>query len=106
MMDSKKEVEEFKGVKQIAKPSMQTLFNFRERSDSCRSRKLNLSPLNTCNMRINPLKIKSTEIRIDREGITRERHNKEGVNQLINISCDGRSIKMRKGKKEKIFSFD
>lgn len=47
-------------------------------------------------MKINPLRIKNTEIRIDKNGFTRENLNTEII---INISCDGQLIKMKKGKK-------
>lgn len=32
--------------------------------------------------------------------------SKEQPSQLINISCDGKIIKMKKGKNEKIFTLD
>jgi len=63
------------------------------------------SPLNTRNMIITPLKLKSYEIRIDKEGFTRE-STESNVPQHIKISADGNLIKMRKGKREKIFCFN
>ena len=64
-----------------------------------------ISPLKTLNMKIKPIRIKNIEIRIDRDGITRQTINKE-QSQLINISCDGRLIKMKKGKEEKLYTFE
>lgn len=56
-------------------------------------------------MKIAPLRLKNYEIRIDRDGFTRQSLNKEFV-QFINISCDGQLIKMKKGKREKLFTFE
>ena len=98
--------EEFKIARDAVKPVPATLTHFNHKNEMIFSRKGQLSPLNTLKMRINPIKLKNTEIRIDRDGITREKHSKEHPNQLINISCDGMVVKMKKGKKEKIFSFD
>ena len=66
--------------------------------------------MNTLNMRIAPLRLNNSEVRIDREGITREtvrgRTVQGHTTQLITISPDGSLIRMQKGKKEKSYSFE
>ena len=64
------------------------------------------SPLDTRNMRIKALSIRNSKIKIDSSGMTRETVGMDQFHQMINISCDGKLIKMRKGEKERIYSLD
>lgn len=91
-----------KVVGEHSRPGMQTMgaLNPSKQSDPCKQShpsQYSLTPLKTHNMRIQPLSIGNIKYRIDREGLTRETTGEDKVHRLINISCNGKLIRMRKG---------